>query len=207
MEIPNLTGSRCRFLRACGRLRTDDAQIIEQIAELSNRKHIVASYGDESPKWTIVFFCGGSGEGCNKHVHIDLIAPGHFSKIPPVTNSLTETQAVLERFANQPIDVRANAIFIVPLVELPERGIIRGSRIEVEQDDLAIKQSGGKFTITRGPVEEIEWKTSREPNHVQVEMEVNATGVFDNEFLITLFRLLNSAFDVLILGREANGAR
>jgi hypothetical protein len=198
MDIPDLTGSRCRMLVACGRLVTKDPEVTKKVRSLPPRR--VANYGQRGG--TVLVWGGGEGEGCDRHVHIDVVsADFKGKKVPPVNSSVSEIGSQLDAFIGLSISVRMIVLFTIPLADLPAHGLIRGTLLETTAGPMAIKQTAGEFTISRGPVERVEWLISKDANAIDVELEATKTVLFDNAYLCGLLDSANSVFDALILGK------
>src|SRR5882672_2959481 len=162
--LPELEKANCKSFTAC-------AQVVAKGKPrskfFSDRKPLVASIGQGKSKRFARLFVQKSG-----HLHLDIATPALFRDggNPKAPHSWQQIQSWLGRFAGQEFQVRAEAIFSVPVQNLPESGFIQILSVKSPSQQVSMKLTGGTFSVTGAPVQRIAWSLEGDGKGVEVRL-------------------------------------
>lgn len=201
IELPTFENSRCLLLTACGKLRTNE---LRTKGSLRAEDPKVARYLTSAGTALVRAWLAGKPV---KYLHVDCALREFFpkNKVPKATHKKDEVLKIIESVLGTDIDVSIVGCFEVPIIELPESGIIRSLSLEQKTVDVSIKLTGGSFSLTGVPVKKIDWgelEDGKRAVHVQIEGE-RASRVSE-AYLREMWDWINDQFSLFVLGKTKN---
>ncbi len=203
IELPEFEGTYGLMLTACGQVRG---------------KGLGYKAGGESAEVKVARYQTSSGSafirGCLRrkegwHLHIDCGLGSAFEgrDKPKPTHKKAEVMHLVEESLGAQIDVHITAYFDVPLLELPEKGLIRALAAEQKTGDMAVKLTGAAFSLSGTPVNEIRWnRTGKEKEMVRVSVGGERSVVVNENYLCESWKWINEQFLFFVLGGRQSEA-
>ena len=192
-NFPSFADTECVFLSVCGRLVTDEREIIEW---LKTQKSMEARY-QRSGRTGYVFMMSGGKHG--NHLHIDVASRNYFvGRLPSPANKIGQVREALDRLAGYTISLRARGEYYINPNKLPpfiQTTIKEATRVK----DVSIKTTGGILSVTGAPIDTIRWWLQEDEGNVRVGLEARMKTTLDGEYLETCLGILDSAFEAFVL--------
>ena len=198
MELPILERTSCKSLTACAEIQAAPQQLLTR---LNQAKNMVARYGSGLGAGLVRLLPGGRS---GKHVHVDCALRTFFPQglLPKATHKKAEIIAILDEVIGSQLDVGVHACFEVPLQELPAHGLIRSLSAEEETAGISIKLTGGRFSMTGAPLQQVKWLLTDDGDIVKVEIGAMKVVEAKANYLQELLDWIDEQFKVFVLGRS-----
>jgi len=203
IELPKFEGTYGLMLRACGHLKGAG------FGDEANREQEevrIAKYRTASGS---AFIGGWLRRKERWHLHIDCGLGSAFEgrDKPKPTHKKAEVMHLVEEALGAQIDVHITAYFDIPLLELPEKGLIRAFAAEQKTGDMAVKLTGAAFSLSGTPVNKIRWnRTGTDKEMVHVSVAGERSVVVNENYLCESWKWINEQFLLFVLGRRQSEA-
>jgi hypothetical protein len=202
IELPRFEGEYGLMLTVCGKLKTIDPEVQSE----TPRKVPVASY--ESPAGKVFIRVSLTGKK-EKHLHVDCAVEKLFSSKTPkpkVTHEKDDILKIIESVSGKEIDCHIEAHFDIPILDLPESGLIRSLCVEQRSADLSMQLTGGVLSLTGAPVRRIRWNMLKkhEKSTVHVCIDGERSMLISERYLSESWEWINEQFSIFVLGRRKN---
>jgi hypothetical protein len=180
---PVFSDPHIRMLRLCGRLQSDDAEILAAVAELGDMSHVFGrGEGDDAEYFAL--FGGSSESGDKKHVHLDIVRGSYFEKSQPPKLTSTE-QAVTSlwaRFFWQRVHVAVTGRFTASSREFTSDSMIARLSTPQNAGGVEIRQTGSKYEFSAGPLDGFDWSLSVKTEIVRTNIKMTIDDVIDEGY-------------------------
>ena len=190
-------------LGACGTLLTDEKEVLAIIEELKD-KTLIASYRVGKSNAYVRVILGGSHP---EHVHIDVYKKEAFKKVlPKATHKRREIERILDVFVGKKVSTFAYGQFLLPIMDLPEGGLIRSTFFGTKQGNLSISVSRTVFSIKGAPIRTLAWQFAENLSAVKIDIDAMVETEISEDYLNEQLQLLDSGFRLFVLGNNSDDA-
>ena len=202
IRLPSFTNSKCYLFTACSLIKPEKKRVII----LQKIKNPVISYYKAGRKNAFINVYLPSNKS-DRHIHVDCAVMSFIPKElrPKPSHELIEIKNLLSNYNKFKIEVTVSAIFRLPIVELPEKGLIRSLFVREKTGETEIKLNGGSFSISGAPISDIDWKIRSDEENVYIKIKGTKSEIFDDDYLIRLFKWIENNFFIFILSKTKNG--
>jgi hypothetical protein len=199
LHLPLFQDQYCTAITACGRIRGDS--ISPKL--LAKRRVMIASYAVPSG---VAYMQILPTEKSSAHLHIDCVLASCFREgnVPKVTHKMSTLQNLLKHAVGLEIDVVVIGTFVLSLSELPEQGLIRSLFVEQKMGDIAVRLTGGTFSISGAPIKQVRWSIQGKDGKAHVEVRAETSKRIEENYLPSLVDWVNDQFSLFLLGRTKN---
>jgi hypothetical protein len=199
LQLPSFEDTACLYLIACGRLLTDDNQVLRWLKE---PRRFLARYGSAQRTRLIRLATGGEDLG-HFHFHIDIATRQLFERkltslVPKPTHKLADVSKAYAKVRGQQIDVDITGAFLVPISELPLS--IRSTLAETREGDVVVQMTGARLSIRGTPIHSIEWSIRENQDDAYIELGARKKLALDDTYLEECLRVVDSGFKALVHG-------
>ena len=198
IRLPIFDGSYGLMLTACGQVKGKGS--------LKSRggpdKDTVAKYQTPSGP---AFVRAWQKRGAKHHLHVDCALGRMFTRgdRPKVTRKKAEVLKPIVELLGAEIDVAITGHFEVPLLDLPERGIVRSMSTDLKAAKVSMKLTGAVISMSGAPISEVQWRlTGEKANTVLVTLEGQRTVPLDEEYLSESWKWIYEQFSLFMLKRS-----
>lgn len=203
IELPKFENTYGLSLSACGKVKS-----LEHGGEQINEKETrVAWYQAPSGR---VFIRAWIIRKKATYLHVDCALRKNFpkGKIPKVTHKKRDVLEIIESVQDKGIDLNINAFFDVPLLDLPENGLIRSLSGEQKSVDMCLKLTGAELSISGAPLTRIRWNIREEGKKslVHVQMRGGRATRVCSTYLSESWDWINEQFIAFMLGKRKDAA-
>ena len=192
-NFPSFGDTECVCLSVCGRLVTDEREIIDW---LRTQETLEARYQRSGRTGYVRVVCGGKH---GNHLHVDIAPLDYFAGHPPsATNKIGQVRETLDRLAGYDISLWAKGTYFIIPNKLPpfiQTAIKEATRVK----DVSIRTTGGVLSVTGAPIDTIRWWLQEDEGNVRVGLEARMKTTLDGEYLETCLGVLDSAFEAFVL--------
>jgi len=200
IELPTFANKYCVLMTACGELRDTKAGTTRGLREEEAK---VARYRTVSGMAFVRVWLAGKPV---RHLHVDCALRKCFpeEKMPKATHKKSEVLDVIESVLGRQIEVSIRGSFDVPLVTLPETGLIRSLAGEQASTGMSVKLVGCELSVTGAPVSKIGWNISegKSKKTVHVRMRGRISTVVSESYLMESWEWINKQLGLFVLGRR-----
>jgi hypothetical protein len=201
IRLPDLSGSKCRYVITCGSVQETDNQ--EFLDWVKIDRTMIAAWEPDGHKHFVRLRTGGDFP---THFHLDVVSTDFFEKsddFPATTNSLDELLAAAERIVGHDIGVHADAHFVVPLGELP--ALISMTIPPVVIGKVTVKMTEGALSVEGAPIHSIRWTVKGGKEAIVTLKARRFIRAATESYLFDVLSLLREVFDGLMTGRLHDG--
>lgn len=194
--LPNFDKSYCNIITVCGRVK-DDVDVDDYPQE-----EVIARYRVPGSYAYIRTTPFGKTD---LHLHIDCALYNFFSKNNrPETNSRKdEVLKVLDKLQSASVQASIIGGFIVPLIDIPDNGLIRGLSAEQKSGTMSLRMVRGEFRIKGAPVYGIDWRLVGHERKAYIRVKIRMLLTIDEQYLINAYNLVIEQFKMLVLGESS----
>jgi hypothetical protein len=106
------------------------------------------------------------------HVHIEVVTKEVFKKasLPKASSDVIDSDALMNPFAGQEIEVNIGADMLVDPQRLPPI-ILMTNRMSATKDGVSMKMTGGHLSIEGAPISSIAWSIRKDERRSLIRME------------------------------------
>jgi len=198
--LPVFDNTSRRILTVCGRIE-DAGHPIAGL--LPDGEPLVAAYQAAGRKVYLRVLPGGKK---HTHLHVDCATQEFFGKdrAPKTNTTRTKLLRILDKAVGLTLDCGVCGGFVVPLVDLPEQGLIRSLSAEQKTGGLSARLTSGECKIEGAPVRRLYWNMDDGENTVFVRVDGSRKDKVDNQYLVRAFDWIGQQFDLFVLGKTPN---
>jgi hypothetical protein len=200
LELPNLVEASCRVFSACGEVKTTSKNSKKALGKNAEWMTARATTGGK-----VAFVRASFGSKTGKHCHIDFAIGDSFrrGKRPKVTHTKEAIDEVISKLEGHSIEVEATGWFYLPVDDLSPAIKFAAEIIDTEQDDVSIKMTSGKLTVSGTPVNTIEWHLTGDGS-VAICIQARTEAIVNDSYLPRLFSILTVALRSFVRSEVQN---
>jgi len=199
IELPMFEEGQCGLtLCVCGEIKSSDPMPDQQKAQIAKYNAL----GGE------VFIRASISGKKTRTLYVDCAKAVAFSPdhLPtPTTEKIEGVFRVIESVYNLSLQATVCASFRVPLVDLPESGLIRSLLFEGKSADASIKMTGATFVLSRAPIIGLKWRLASaktKPDAVYIDLKANREFRVSDTYLSDVWRWIYEQFSLFVLGQR-----
>lgn len=202
IELPTFSDKYCVSITACGKLT---GNVVSTKGGRENQKSKVARYQTAAGTAFVRAWVVGRPA---RHLHVDCALRKSFpeGRIPKATHKKSDVLNVIESALGRELELAIRGSFDVPLVGLPERGLIRSLAGEQTSTGMSMKLIGCELSVTGAPVSRIGWRISevQKKQVIHVHMRGRISTVVSKTYLLESSEWINKQLGLFVLGRSAD---
>jgi hypothetical protein len=167
IKLPRLKEASCVILTACAELKPENVAFLKDLSEKEER----VTKGRSGAATVYLRLLTDCVDG--RHLHIDCALIDYFSgaKAPKTTDKMRDIAKILDQAMGAVVDVYASATFVLPLSQMPEKGMVGLLYGKQETVGVSMRLTAGTFTISGTPVRSIKWSVDSKKKQVRLKLE------------------------------------
>jgi len=200
ITLPDFKNSHCVAITACAQIKPTDRELVKL---LKKEKDTFSVFKTSIGNTYLRIALGGRS---GNHIHIDVAHSSVVNKEanPNTQISISQARKKLQPFMGATVEAKLTALFEAKLDEFPESGMIRSLYFETKKGDVGITMNGARFSVTGAPINRISWQAkSKKEIGIVLESATWKTKITET-YIMDALGILETAFNVFILGRSPN---
>jgi hypothetical protein len=196
--VPRFRDARIQEATVCAFFHCDDPAVF---AGSPIRVQAKCFVNDGEPGWVRAMLTCDDDDNVHGHFHVEVGREPYFSRREDLKEEELEfVSQLIRRMGSQKCSLFLGSDFLVPLDDLPRRGMISALLdLSTQAAGTELTLTGAKFSVADDPYLDVKWELDDEGESLAVELTAFLEGAIAEDYLHKAADLLQTGFESFVL--------